>query len=71
MGIDRDEREERQARLDWMISEFQKARVRRLPKATEQSVDHTHSNTKAPLTEQSPPTHARRPAGPPSQERVC
>jgi hypothetical protein len=34
MAIDRDDREERQARLDRMVTEFQEARRRRLAQAS-------------------------------------
>ena len=39
MSIDRDDCDERQARLDWMIDEFRKAQMRRLIKANDRSVE--------------------------------
>jgi hypothetical protein len=39
MSIDRDDCDERQARLDWMIKEFREAQSRRFLKRTEQVVE--------------------------------
>jgi hypothetical protein len=51
MGIDRDDREEPKARLEWMIREFQDARRRRLVKVSERAVEsHTDTDANAPLT---------------------
>jgi hypothetical protein len=46
MTIDRDDREERQARLDRMINEFQEARRRRLAQASGGAVK-SHTKTEA------------------------
>jgi hypothetical protein len=52
MSIDRDDCEERQARLDWMIDEFRKARSRRLVKADNKAVEsQVESDRKAAVTE--------------------
>ena len=51
MVIDRDDSEERQARLDWMIDEFRKAQARRLKKATDKAVEsQVASDGKAAVT---------------------
>ena len=51
MGIDRDDREEPKARLEWMIREFQDARRRRLVKVSERAVESpTDTDANAPLT---------------------
>jgi hypothetical protein len=60
MAIDRDDREERQARLDWMINEFQEARRRRLVKPSDGTVEpHTETETKAVVTRQAALQYAR------------
>lgn len=54
-GIDRDDRDERQARLELMIREFQDARRRRLVRIGERPVEsHTETETKAVLTGPAP-----------------
>ena len=42
MSIDREDCDERQARLDWMIDEFRKAQSRRLVKANDKAVESQH-----------------------------
>jgi hypothetical protein len=55
MAIDRDDREERQARLDWMINEFQEARRKRFAKGTNRVVELLpKADAKAVSTEQAP-----------------
>ena len=39
MAIDRDDRDERQARVEWMIREFQDAGRRRLVRVSERAVE--------------------------------
>jgi hypothetical protein len=39
MNIDREDCDERQTRLDWMIDEFRKAQTRRLVKANDRAVE--------------------------------
>jgi hypothetical protein len=39
MSIDRDDCDERQARLDWMIEEFRQAQTRRLIMANDKAVE--------------------------------
>jgi hypothetical protein len=56
MSIDRDDGDERQARLDWMINEFREAQTRRSLKRHDQAVDsQLDANTKTPLTESATP----------------
>ena len=53
MSIDRDDCDERQARLDWMIDEFRKAQARRLLRANDKAVESqvaTNKNKKAAVT---------------------
>ena len=55
MAIDRDDREERQARLEWMINEFQEARRRRFVRTTNRVVELLPAaEAKAVPTEQAP-----------------
>ena len=46
MSIDRDDCDERQARLDWMIDEFRKAQSRRLMKANDKAVESQRESDK-------------------------
>lgn len=39
MGIDRDDRDERQTRLDWMIDEFRRAQARRVGRVKDTVLD--------------------------------
>jgi hypothetical protein len=39
MGVDRDDGDDRRARLEWMINEFEEARRRRLVKADDRVVE--------------------------------
>jgi hypothetical protein len=51
MSIDREDCDERQARLDWMIDEFRKAQTRRLIKANDKAVEsEVESDNKAAVT---------------------
>jgi hypothetical protein len=51
MSIDRDDCDERQARLDWMINEFRTAQTRRLMKRNDTVVESKpDTSTKAPRT---------------------
>jgi hypothetical protein len=51
MSIDRDDCDERQARLDWMIDEFRKAQARRLLRANDKAVEsQVATNKKAAVT---------------------
>jgi hypothetical protein len=51
MNIDREDCDERQARLDWMIDEFRKAQSRRLAKANDKAVEsQVKSDRKAVVT---------------------
>ena len=55
MGIERDDSDERQARLDWMIEEFRKAQARRLKKANDKAVEsQVASARKAAVTRSEP-----------------
>jgi hypothetical protein len=48
MAIDREDPEEQQARLNWMIDEFQEARRRRLVKVGDGDLEsHTDTDVKA------------------------
>jgi hypothetical protein len=49
MTIDRDDRAERQARVDRMINEFREAQSRRLAKPTDKVVE-SNPDAKAPFT---------------------
>ena len=52
MSIDRDDCNERQARLDWMIDEFRKAQTRRLMKADDKAAkSQVESDKKATVTQ--------------------
>jgi vacuolar-type H+-ATPase subunit H len=51
MSIDRDDCDERQARLDRMINEFREAQSRRLMKANDEAVEsQLGAKRKAPVT---------------------
>ena len=51
MSIDRDDSDERQAKLDWMINEFRAAQTRRLVKRNDNVVESKlDTNTTTPLT---------------------
>jgi hypothetical protein len=51
MSIDREDCDERQARLNWMIDEFRKAQTRRLIKANDKAVEsEVESDNKAAVT---------------------
>ena len=51
MSIDRDDCDERQAKLDWMINEFRTAQTRRLVKRNDTVVESKlDTNTTTPLT---------------------
>jgi hypothetical protein len=51
MSIDREDCDQRQARLDWMIDEFRKAQSRRLVKANDKAVEsQVESDRKAAFT---------------------
>jgi hypothetical protein len=51
MSIDREDCDERQVRLDWMIDEFRQAQSRRLAKAKDKAVgSQVESDTKAAVT---------------------
>ena len=60
MPIDRDDRDERQARLDWMIDEFQDARRRWLVTRTHRAVKvRLDAETHVTVEGQSPQKAAR------------
>jgi hypothetical protein len=48
MSIDREDCDERQTRLDWMIDEFRKAQARRLTKANDQAVKSQEESDRKP-----------------------
>jgi hypothetical protein len=51
MSIDREDCDERQARLDWMMEEFRKAQSRRLARAYDKAVEsQVESDRNAPVT---------------------
>jgi hypothetical protein len=51
MSIEREDCDERQTRLDWMIDEFRKAQTRRRTKAHDRSVQlQAESDSKAAVT---------------------
>ena len=61
MSIDREDGDERQARLDWMIEEFRKAQMRRQGKGNDRAVEPpSESEVTAPVTGQ--PPHDTRPS---------
>ena len=56
MNIDRDDSEERQARIDWMISEFREAQARRYAKRRDRTVTSQPDATlQPPVTESATP----------------
>jgi hypothetical protein len=61
MSIEREDGDERQARLDWMIEEFRKAQRRRRVKANDIAVEPPNeSDSTAPVPGQ--PPHETRPS---------
>ena len=58
MGGDRDQREEDETRLEWMIREFQDARRRRLVKTSERGVE---PQTEADITARKAPSRQTLP----------